>query len=679
MSDYIDEKALEEFRGCVVRKDLAPLIKGGANVPAFVLEYLLANTCSTDDEDKIREGIENVKNVLREHYVNPEESTLIQSKLKEHGKYKIIDKISVELDPQRDCYWANIVNSNIKKANISDQLVRSHEKLLLGGIWAIIDMEYDPMITVGSKVYPFLVNDIKPIQLSNFNMERIAEKRKGFSKEEWKKLLLRSAGYEPDSEGLDERIQDLLLLRLIPLVEANFNMVELGPRSSGKSYIYKEVTPYALLMSGGQGTVAKLFVNNTTGRVGSVGEWDAICFDESTDHLFKDSDAVPLMKDYMESGSFSRGGKGGEISGNASIIYNGNINQPVETVLQNSHLFSPMSSEVNNDTAFLDRINAYLPGWEIKKFAPSNFTTHFGFSTDFFSELLKGLRKDTYYEVVDEFFSLGSHLKQRDAKSVRRIVSGYIKLLHPDGNFTKEDVEEYLKIALEMRRRVKEQLKRIGGMEFWDTNFSYIDKETQEEIFVSLPEEKSSALIKNVTLAPEVCYSATGDGDHVGIIRIEVVVVPGNGKITITGTTSNAIKEDVKNTVNYIKANEKTILDERHSLKETDLNIQVTNVLGNNTTAGIGGAIYVGILSALYKKNLKAGLAVIGNVTIGGAVERVVQFADKVSSLADNGAKMVIVPMDNISEIATIPTMVLSKCDVPFYNNAQVLLQKAME
>lgn len=575
MSDYIDEKALEEFRGCVVRKDLAPLIKGGDNVPAFVLEYLLANTCSTDDEDKIREGIENVKNVLREHYVNPEESTLIQSKLKEHGKYKIIDKISVELDPQRDCYWANIVNSNIKKANISDQLVRSHEKLLLGGIWAIIDMEYDPMITVGSKVYPFLVNDIKPIQLSNFNMERIAEKRKGFSKEEWKKLLLRSAGYEPDSEGLDERIQDLLLLRLIPLVEANFNMVELGPRSSGKSYIYKEVTPYALLMSGGQGTVAKLFVNNTTGRVGSVGEWDAICFDESTDHLFKDGDAVPLMKDYMESGSFSRGGKGGEISGNASIIYNGNINQPVETVLQNSHLFSPMSSEVNNDTAFLDRINAYLPGWEIKKFAPSNFTTHFGFSTDFFSELLKGLRKDTYYEVVDEFFSLGSHLKQRDAKSVRRIVSGYIKLLHPDGNFTKEDVEEYLKIALEMRRRVKEQLKRIGGMEFWDTNFSYIDKETQEEIFVSLPEEKSSALIENVPLASGVCYSATGDGNYVGIIRIEVVVVPGNGKITITGTTSNAIKEDVKNTVNYIKANEKTILDERHSLKETDLNIQV--------------------------------------------------------------------------------------------------------
>ena len=395
--------------------------------------------------------------------------------------------------------------------------------------------------------------------------------------------------------------------------------------------------------------------------------------------MFKDREAVPLMKDYMESGSFSRGGKGGEISGNASIIYNGNINQPVENVLQNSHLFSPMSTEVNNDTAFLDRINAYLPGWEINKFAPSNFTTHFGFSTDFFSEMLKSLRKDTYYEAIDAYFSLGNHLKQRDAKSVRRIVSGYIKLLHPDGKYSREDIEEYLKIALEMRRRVKEQLKRIGGMEFWDTNFSYIDKESQDEVFVTLPEEKSSALIENTPLAPGVCYSATSDGEHVGIVRIEIVSVPGNGKVTVTGTNSSAIKEDVKNTVNYIKANEKTILDERHSLKEMDINLQITNVLGNNTSSGIGGAIYLGILSALYKKNLKAGLAVVGSITIGGAVEKVLQFADKVCSLAENGAKIVIVPMDNITDLATLPTTVLSKCDVPFYNNAQVLLQKALE
>jgi len=679
MYDELDKKALEEFRGCVVKKDLAPLIKGGANVPAFVLEYLLANTCSTDDEEKIKAGVENVKTVLRDHYVNPEESTLIQYKLKERGRYKIIDKISVELDSQKDCYWATIVNSNIKNANISSTLVKQHEKLLLGGIWSIIDMEYDSTITVGSKVFPFVVNEIKPIQLSNFSIDKVANKRNIFNKQEWKKLILRSAGYEPDSEGLDERIQTLLLMRLIPLVESNFNMVELGPRSSGKSYIYKEITPYALLLSGGQGTVPRLFVNNTTGRVGSVGEWDAICFDESTDRIFKDSDAVPLMKDYMESGSFSRGGKGGEITGNASVIYNGNINQPVETVLQTSNLFSPLSNEVNEDTAFLDRVNAYLPGWEITKFAPDNFTKHFGFSTDYFSEMLKVMRKTTYYEAIDQYFSLGSNLKQRDAKSVRKIVSGFIKILHPDGLFEKKDIQEYLSIALEMRRRVKEQLKRIGGMEFWDTNFSYIDKETQEEIYVGVPEEKSNALIENTPLQPGVCYTATGNGEHTSIIRIEVVTVTGNGKVNITGTSSNVVKEDIKNTINYLRANEKTILDERHSLKELDLNVQITTILGSSVNEGIGSTVYVAILSAIYKKNLKAGLAVIGSVSIGGAIERASNFADKISSLADNGAKTVLVPMDNISELTSIPTGILSKCDVPFYNNSQVLLQKAME
>ena len=362
--DDLDKKALDHFRGFVVKKDLVGIIKGGANVPAFVLEYLLANTCSTEDEEKLNLGMENVKKILREHYINPEESTLIQSKLREKGRYKIIDKISVDLDPQKDRYWANIQNSNIKKANIGDDLVRNHEKLLLGGILAIIEMEYDPMITIGSTVYPFVVKDIKPIQLSSFDNSNITDKRKDFTKDEWKTLLLRSAGYEPNSEGFDARKLNILLCRLIPLVEANFNMVELGPRSSGKSYIYKEITPYAILISGGQGSVPQLFVNNTTGRVGAVGLWDAICFDESTDKLFKDRDAIPLMKDYMESGSFSRA-KGGEITGSASIILNGNINQPVETVLQTSHLFSPLSDEVNYDTAFLDRIHLFLPGWEI--------------------------------------------------------------------------------------------------------------------------------------------------------------------------------------------------------------------------------------------------------------------------------------------------------------------------
>ena len=556
-------------------------------------------------------------------------------------------------------------------------MVTSHEKLLLGGIWAIIDMEYDPLITIGNTVFPFVVKEIRPIQLSSFDNSKVSNKRNQFSKEEWKKLLLRSAGYEPYSEGLDERKLNLLLCRLIPLVEANFNMVELGPRSSGKSYIYKEITPYAILISGGQGSVAQLFVNNTSGRVGAVGLWDAICFDESTDKLFKDRDAIPLMKDYMESGSFSRA-KGGEISGSASIILNGNINQPVETVLQTSHLFSPLSDEVNHDTAFLDRINLFLPGWEITKFSPQNFTNHFGFSTDFFSEVLKSQRKKTYYDALDKYFSLGSHLKQRDSKSVRRIISGFIKLLHPNGEYSKEDIREYLIIAMEMRRRVKEQLKRIGGMEFWDTNFSYIDKETQEEIFVGLPEEKGSSLIEANPLAPGVCYTATSDGDSNSLIKIEVVALKGSGKINITGTSSTEVKENIKNTFNYIRANEKSILNEQHSLATYDLNIQVSNIMGASIHGGIGSAVYVAIISAIYKKNLKAGLAVLGNVSIGGAIERALNFADKVTLLSENGAKTVIVPMDNLSEIATLPTSILGKTDVPFYGNSQMLLQKSV-
>lgn len=679
MLDSLDKKALEHFRGFVVRKDLATTIKGGANVPTFVLEYLLANSCSTDDETKISEGIENVKKILRDHYVNPEESSLIQSKLREKGTYKIIDKISVDLDPKVDHYWASISNSNIRKANISDQLVRQHEKMLLGGIWAIIDMEYDPMITVGSSSYPFVVKDVKPIQLSSFDNEKIASKRKEFTKTEWKTLLLRSAGYEPGSEGIDARKQMLLLMRLIPLVEANFNMVELGPRSSGKSYIYKEITPYALLISGGQGTVPRLFVNNTTGRVGSVGEWDAICFDESTDKLFKDRDAIPLMKDYMESGSFSRAGKGGEIAGQASIIYNGNINQPVETVLQTSHLFSPLSDEVNHDTAFLDRINLFLPGWEITKFSPDNFTKHFGFSTDFFSETLKAQRKTTYYEVMDKYFTFGHCLKQRDTKSVRKIVSGLIKLLHPDGIFTKEDIKEYMIVAFEMRRRVKEQLKRIGGMEFWDVNFSYIDKESQEEIFVGLPEERGTDLIEKNPLPPGVCYTATSDGTNNCLVKIEAVAVKGSGKLNITGTTNTEVKENIKNTYNYLRANEKSILSDQHSLHGYDINLQATNLLGAYISEGIGGAVYVAIISAMYSKNMKAGLAVLGNISIGGAVERSGHFADKISLLSDNGAKTVLVPMDNLNELTTIPSSVLGKTDIPFYANSQMLLQKAVE
>ncbi len=644
----------------------------------FVLEYLIANSCSTDDEEKIKVGMENVKKILSEHYVNPEESSLIHSKIREKGRFKIIDKISVKLDSKKDIYWAQLQNSNINNGNIRDGLVKEHEKMLMGGIWAIIDVEYDPDIRIGQNIYPFVVTNIKPIQLSTFDNSKIIQKRNEFSRDEWLNVLLRSCGYEPDAEGMTTRVKMLLLARLLPMVESNFNFVELGPRSTGKSFVFKELTPYAVLISGGQGTVAKLFVHGSTGKVGAVGQWDAICFDEATDKIFKEKDAVPLMKDYMESGSFSRAGAGGEITGVASIILNGNINQPVETVLQTSHLFSPLSDEVNNDTAFLDRIHFYLPGWEMIKFAPKHFTSNFGFSTDYFSEALKSFRRVTYTDALENFFSLGSHLKQRDTKPVKKTVSGLIKLLHPNGEYTKEDVREYLEIALEMRRRVKEQLKRIGGMEFWDTNFSYIDKETQEEHFVGLPEEKGSHLIENTPLPPGVCYTSTSDGDNVALVRIEAVTTSGSGKLNISGVSNTGVKENIKNTYQYIKANEKTILSEQHSLKNYDITIQVTNMLGASISTGIGSAVYIAIVSALYKKNLKAGLAVLGNISVGGAIERSINFADKITMLSENGAKTVVVPMDNLVELTNVPPTVLGNTDVPFYQNNQMLMQKSI-
>lgn len=674
----LDHKLLEHFRGYVVKKDLVRMVKVGANVPVFVLEYLIANSCSTDDEEKIKVGMENVKKILSEHYVNPEESSLIHSKIREKGRFKIIDKISVKLDSKKDIYWAQLQNSNINNGNIRDGLVKEHEKMLMGGIWAIIDVEYDPDIRIGQNIYPFVVTNIKPIQLSTFDNSKIIQKRNEFSRDEWLNVLLRSCGYEPDAEGMTTRVKMLLLARLLPMVESNFNFVELGPRSTGKSFVFKELTPYAVLISGGQGTVAKLFVHGSTGKVGAVGQWDAICFDEATDKIFKEKDAVPLMKDYMESGSFSRAGAGGEITGVASIILNGNINQPVETVLQTSHLFSPLSDEVNNDTAFLDRIHFYLPGWEMIKFAPKHFTSNFGFSTDYFSEALKSFRRVTYTDALENFFSLGSHLKQRDTKPVKKTVSGLIKLLHPNGEYTKEDVREYLEIALEMRRRVKEQLKRIGGMEFWDTNFSYIDKETQEEHFVGLPEEKGSHLIENTPLPPGVCYTSTSDGDNVALVRIEAVTTSGSGKLNISGVSNIGVKENIKNTYQYIKANEKTILSEQHSLKNYDITIQVTNMLGASISTGIGSAVYIAIVSALYKKNLKAGLAVLGNISVGGAIERSINFADKITMLSENGAKTVVVPMDNLVELTNVPPTVLGNTDVPFYQNNQMLMQKSI-
>jgi ATP-dependent Lon protease len=675
--DTLDEKLIDNFRGYVVKKDLVRELKLGANVPVFVLEYLLANSCSTTDEEQIRKGIQNVKSILHDHYVSPEESNLIQSRIREQQGFTIIDKIEVALDANKDRYWARLLNSNIKNANISDSQVVKHEKLLLGGIWAIIDIQYDPEIKIGNKTYPFLIKDIKPIQLSTYDADRFKEGRKNFTRDEWIDILIRSIGMEPTSEGFTRRLKMLLISRLIPLVESNFNIIELGPRMTGKSYVYKEITPYAILLSGGQPTVAQLFVNNTTRKIGLVGNWDTVAFDEVSGIKFKEKDGVQIMKDYMESGSFSRGG-GGEMAGSASMVFNGNINQPVETLLRTSHLFSPLSETIRNDTAFLDRIHFYLPGWEVIKLSPSNFTNNYGFSMDYFSETLKYMRRFTYSDVADKYFVLGTHLKQRDSKSVKKAVSGLIKLIHPDGEYAKSDVREYLEIAMEMRRRVKEQLKRIGGMEFWDTNFSYIDKESQEEVYVSIPEERGSQLIENQPLQPGTCYTVSQDEEGMALLRIEVSITPGNGKLNISGTTKSVVRDNVRNVHQYIKANEKTILSQEHSLSNYDLSVQVSTLIGKGIGFGIGAAVFLAFLSGIYKKHIKPGVGVLGDITVSGSVQRADNFSDKLAMLSENGARMVLTPMENLAEMKDVPPSILNKTDVNFFSNSQMILQKAI-
>ena len=672
----LDQKLIEHFRGFVVKKDLVRELKLGANVPVFVLEYLLANSCSTTDEEQIRKGIENVKTILRNHYVNPEESKLIQSRIREQQTYKIIDKIEVSLDAGRDRYWAQLLNSGIKDAVIDDAFVRQHDKLLLGGIWAILDLAYDPESRIGGKTYPFVIRDIKPIQLSSFDLEQFQASRQSFSRSEWIDALLRSVGLEPASEGFQQRLKMLLLLRLIPLVEANYNLIELGPRMTGKSYVYKEITPYAILLSGGQTTVAQLFINNATRKIGLVGNWDTVAFDEVAGIKFKDRDGIQIMKDYMESGSFSRGG--GELSGSASVVFNGNINQPVETLLKTSHLFNPLPDIVRNDTAFLDRLHCYLPGWEVIKLSPANFTNSYGFSMDYFSEMLKQLRRFTYSDALDQYFSLGAHLKQRDAKAVKKTVSGLIKLIHPDGRFSKADLAEYLTLAMEARRRVKEQLKRIGGMEFWDTNFSYIDKDTQEETYVAVKEERGSRLIENQPLQPGLAYTVSHDDSGLALLRIEVSVISGGGKLSISGANKAEIRDNIKNVHHYIHANERTILSQEHALKNYDLSVQITSLLGGGIGGGIGAAVFTAMLTAIYKRHLKPGLGVLGDLSVSGAVQRADSFADKLAMLSENGAKLVLTPMENLPEMQDVPPSILNVTDVNFFANAQMILQKAI-
>lgn len=684
-NEEINRKLREYFDGKIVRKDLTLSIKEGANVPVYVLEFLLGQYCSSEDENIIGEGVQTVKKILSDNFVRPDEAQKILSQLRKNGAYTVIDKITVKLNIKKDRYEAEFSNLGLTEIVIPPALPEKYDRLLCGGIWCIVQLEYDNDLyedaaqdlkkKKGGDVLPISIKRLTPIQMPHIEISELKEGRKAFTKDEWISVILRSIGMEPDK--LSYREKWLILTRIIPLVENNFNLCELGPRSTGKSHLYKEVSPNSILVSGGQSTVANLFYNMSQRTVGLVGMWDCVAFDEVAGIKFKDKDGIQIMKDYMASGSFARGKE--EKSASASMVFVGNINQDVEVLLKTSSLFDPFPPEMGTDTAFLDRIHCYLPGWEIPKFRPEHFTGNYGFITDYFAEFVRELRKEQFGDALDKYFKLGRNLNQRDNIAVRKMVGGYIKLLYPDGNYTKEDIEEILRISLEMRRRVKEQLKKLGGMEFYDVNFSYIDNETFEEHYVSVPEQSGGKLIPEGMCNPGQVYTVSrGKSGIIGVFRLESQALPGTGKFERTGLGSERDAKEASNTAfNYLKANGNKISG-AISTVNTDYIINYQDLQGIGMTSMLALPTLIALASIALGKPTIGSVAVLGEISISGTLIKMDNLADTLQVCFDSGAKKVLLPMMCAADFGTVPPELLGSFQIIFYNSAEDAVFKAL-
>lgn len=671
---HLNEKLNHVFAGKIVRKDLTKKIKEGANVPVYVLEYLLGMYCATTEEEAIAEGVKNVKKILAENFVRPDEATKIISKIRERGTYTVIDKVSVKLNYREDRYEAEFSNLGIKSVPISEQYPTKFERLLSGGIWCIVQLEY--FYDEGDKNrVPFIISKLTPIQMPNLDMGEVVEGRNHFSKEEWIDVMLRSIGMEPSRFNL--RVKMLLLARMIPLVENNFNLCELGPRGTGKSHVYKEISPNSILVSGGQTTVANLFYNMSSKTVGLVGMWDCVAFDEVAGITFKDKDGIQIMKDYMASGSFSRGKE--EKSASASMVFVGNINQSVDVLLKTSHLFDPFPDAMSYDSAFFDRMHCYIPGWEIPKYRPDFFTNEYGFITDYLSEFLRELRKTSYSDALDQYFKLGNNLNQRDVIAVRKMISGLIKLIYPHGVFGKEEVEEVLRFALESRRRVKEQLKKIGGMEFYDVNFSYIDNLDFSEEYVPVPEQGGGKLIPEGLHKPGQVYTVgRGKSGMLGVFKLETEMVTGSGKFERTGIGSDReAKEALDTAYRYLKANGKNISG-TISTTTKDYLMHMQDLNGIGITSQLSLAAFVALCSAAINKPVIGSLAVLGNLSISGSVIKVEDLANNLQVCLDSGAKKILIPMSSAIDMPSVPPELMSKFSLIFYQTPEDAVFKAL-
>ena len=670
----IKSKLRQNFDGKIVRKDLTKKIKEGANVPVYVLEFLLGQYCSSDDPDIIEEGVENVKRILADNFVRPDEAQKILSVLRQRGSYTVIDKITVNLNIKRDFYEAEFSNLGLKNIPIDEEYPAKFDRLLCGGIWCIVQLDYEYMEEDRNGT-PISIRKLTPIQMPHVDIEELKQGRKAFTQDEWMDVLLRSIGMEPDT--LTYREKWLLLIRMIPLVENNFNLCELGPRSTGKSHLYKEISPNSILVSGGQTTVANLFYNMGRKTVGLVGLWDCVAFDEVAGIRFKDKDGIQIMKDYMASGSFARGKE--EKAATASMVFVGNINQSVDVLLKTSSLFDPFPPEMGTDTAFLDRMHCYIPGWEIPKFRPEHFTNDYGFITDYLAEFIRELRKEQYGDALDKYFRLGKNLNQRDTIAVRKMVGGMIKLLYPDGEFTKEQLEEILKFALEMRRRVKEQLKKLGGMEFYDVNFSYIDKDSFEEYYVSVPEQGGGKLIPEGMCNPGQVYTVSqGKSGMIGVFRLESQMLPGNGKFERTGIGSEREAREATNTAfNFLKANAGHISG-TISTTTKDYIVNYQDLQGIGMTSKLALPTLIALASIALNKPTVSSLAVLGEISIAGTMIKVDELANALQVCLDSGAKKVLLPITSAADLGTVPSELIGCFNLIFYQSAEDAVFKAL-
>jgi ATP-dependent Lon protease len=681
--DSLDEKLISIFPGRVVRKDLVQKLKVGFSIPVFVLEYLLGKYCSSTDDEEIANGLIRVKEEIAERVVRADQGELIKARLQRTGSMKLIDLVTVTFDEkdQGGKYWARLATSGLERVHIDESLVHKYERVLTGGVWANAQITYDESLVHGGVTRPFVLSRMQPIQIASARIEEYIEGRQSFTREEWVDVLLRTVGYEPTHPDFTWRGKLLCLLRLVSMVEKNYNLIELGPRETGKSFVFREVSPYVMLLSGGQGSVADLFGwKNRKDKPGLVVRYDVVAFDEVAGSHFKSEADKQMYKGYMEQGSFSRGDDKGTISAEAGIVFNGNIDADVASIARTSHLFAPLPETVRNDTAFHDRWHAYLPGWEMPKLKPEHFTRHLGFIADYIAEIFhNGLRPMNYTDAYDRYFAFGNHVGQRDRKAAVRTVSGLMKLIHPDGQCNKDEMAQYVSFALEVRRRVKEQLKRINPIEFSRVNLSFMDKESGEEYLAECTELGVTKLIPEGPLPPGDVFGIGYDptGDRMALFRVQVAALPGSGRFQVIGTTSKAIKESARMAFDYLRGNARRIGLER-DFGSYDFNIQVMSPMQGKDTEDLGVAFFVAVLSAVVSKNIAPSLVVLGQMSIHGVLGRVERLGDRIRVAMDSGAKQIMIPTANATDLGAIPTELLDKVRIEFFSEPIQAAYKAL-